>query len=83
MLVEATFLTTSLTRFSLEWALVVLNRAIAPSTAVNWVTQSGTRMDIRPLLSAATLMILARSLVTQPPQMKPIVTVATPPMAIP
>src|SRR5579871_6649328 len=56
---------------------------MAPSAAVNCATQSGTRTDIRPLLSAITLMLLAVSPDTQPPQINPIAIAATAPKAIP
>jgi hypothetical protein len=40
-------------------------------------------MDIRPLLSAIALIVLAVPSVTQPPQINPIVIAATAPKAIP
>ena len=54
-------------------------QATLPSAAANCATHRGTR----PLFSAVALMILALSPVTQPPQTKPMVIVATAPKAIP
>src|SRR6185369_13469070 len=68
---------------SLEYEPAALNLATAPSAAVNCATHIGTRTDIRPLLSADTLMIRAVPPVTQPPQTNPIVIAATAPKAMP
>src|ERR1700741_527572 len=83
MLVEATVFTNSPMTFSLEYEPAALNLATAPSAAVNCATHIGTRTDIRPLLSAIAVMVLAVPPVTQPPQINPIVNVATAPKAIP
>src|SRR5690349_8817076 len=83
MLVEATVFTYSLMTSSLEYELAVLNLAIAPSAAANCATHSGTKTDIRPLLSAIVLIVLAVPAVTQPPQINPIEIAATAPKTIP
>src|SRR5689334_25445821 len=56
---------------------------MAPSVAVNCATHIGTKIDIRPLLSAIALIVLAVPAVTQPPQINPIAIAATAPKAIP
>src|SRR6185437_4096713 len=68
---------------SLEYEPAALNLATAPSTAVNCATHIGTKIDIRPLLSAIVLIVLAVPSVTQPPHINPIVIAATAPAAIP
>jgi hypothetical protein len=68
---------------SLEYEPAALNLAMAPSVAVNCATQIGTRTDIRPLVSAIAVIVLAVPAVTQPPHMNPIVIAATAPKAIP
>src|ERR1700758_2657620 len=68
---------------SFEYELVALNLATAPSAAVNCATHIGTKIDIRPLLSAVALMSLAVPPVTHPPQINPIAIVPTAPKAIP
>src|ERR1700748_1768346 len=83
MLLEATVFTNSRTTLSLEYELAALNLATAPSADMNCVTHIGTKIDIRPLLSASALMALAVPPVTQPPQINPIAIVATAPKAIP
>jgi hypothetical protein len=83
MLVEATVFTNSPMTFSLEYEPAALNLPTAPSAAVNCATHIGTKTDIRPLLSAIALIVLAVSLVTQPPQINPIAIVATAPKAMP
>src|ERR1700745_2113404 len=68
---------------SLEYEPAALNLARAPSAAVNCATHIGTRTDIRPLVSAIAVILLAVPAVTQPPQINPIVIAATAPKAIP
>src|SRR6185503_2682205 len=68
---------------SVEYEPAALNLATAPSAAVNCATHIGTKIDIRPLLSAIALIVLAVPPVTQPPQINPIVIAATAPKAIP
>src|SRR3954453_1217027 len=68
---------------SLEYGPAALNLATAPSDAVEYATHIGTKMDIRPPLSAIALIVLAVPSVTQPPQINPIVIAATAPKAIP
>src|ERR1044071_328398 len=83
MLLAATVLTYSLMTLSLEYEPAALNLVTAPSAAVNCATHIGTRTDMRPLLSAMAVMLLAVPPVTQPPQTNPIVIAATAPKAIP
>src|SRR6478735_11404799 len=68
---------------SFEYGPAALNLATAPSAALNCATHIGTKMDIRPLLSAIALIVLAVPSVTQPPQINPIAIAATAPKAIP
>jgi hypothetical protein len=68
---------------SFEYEPAALNLATAPSAAVNCATHIGTKIAIRPLLSAIALIVLAVPPVTQPPQINPIVIAATAPKAIP
>jgi hypothetical protein len=46
---------------SFEYEPAALNLATAPSAALNCATHIGTKIDIRPLLSAIALIVLAES----------------------